>query len=86
MRLYLLAPLLPHYSQSSRGGRGSPPPKGDKSMTYNVTRGAERSAPTLVVRTKAANVDLRNTPTTENMAHVKTLLAEVNNPREVNLD
>jgi hypothetical protein len=55
-------------------------------MIYNVTRGAERSAPTLVVRTKAANVDLRNTPTTENMAHVKTLLAEVNNPREVNLD
>ena len=80
MRLYFLT------THNLRGGDAGPLLQKEVNMIYNVTRGAERSAPTLVVRTKAANVDLRNTPTTENMAHVKTLLAEVNNPREVNLD
>ena len=57
-------------------------PSEEEDMTYVILQGAERSAPTIVVRTKA---DLRNLETSrEVMDHVKTLVDELGKWKEVN--
>lgn len=69
-----------------RVNQGSPQTLMEDNMYYNITQGAERSAPTVIVRT---NADLRNKrDEREPIAHCLDgdLVSEVNHFGEVELD